>query len=201
MSLNNKIDFKVTVLGSSGVGKTSILKRYCDNTFIDGTISTMGANFFSKSILIENTEISLVIWDTAGTERFMSIAPSFFRGTNALILVCDATNMESFDEIDIFFEKFLLMTDTKPIDYLPITLLINKCDKSDIVISRENMLEWMTRNRINFGHFVSAKTGENIKEAIDELAKSILIKPNPDQYPLKFVVVSESYKNKTPCNC
>jgi len=198
---SHHLDFKVTVLGTSGVGKTSILKRYCDGTYSDDTISTMGANFFSKSLIIDETELSLSIWDTAGTERFMSIAPSFLRGSNALILVCDATKMESFDQVDSFFEQFLLQTDTKPGDYLPVSLLVNKSDMGDGVITREAISEWMTRNGVSFGHFVSAKTGEGVAAALDELARSLLIKPNADHYPLKYVVVQEKHTKISSCTC
>lgn len=86
----------------SGVGKTSLVLRYAQNSFSPGTTpSTVGASFVTKRVLDDdsNTTVRLQIWDTAGQERFRSISRLYYRGANAAVLVYDITDAASFDEM------------------------------------------------------------------------------------------------------
>ncbi|KAK5648723.1 hypothetical protein RI129_003615 [Pyrocoelia pectoralis] len=87
---------KALILGDQGVGKTSLVLRYLEHE-INGTVApTVGASFFPCSISIGDTLVKLQIWDTAGQERFKSMAPLFYRNSNAALLVFDLTRYESF---------------------------------------------------------------------------------------------------------
>ena len=68
-------ELKVVMLGESGVGKSSILRRYIDDTFIEFVESTIGAAFMNKKIIYKNKIYNLDIWDTAGQERYKSLMP------------------------------------------------------------------------------------------------------------------------------
>ena len=89
---------KITLLGNPGVGKTCIISRYVENTFVENNESTIGANFSEKTIKRGNKEVTLNIWDTAGQEKFHSLGKHFYKDSYVVILVYDITNQESLDK-------------------------------------------------------------------------------------------------------
>ncbi|KAL0949166.1 hypothetical protein HGRIS_009247 [Hohenbuehelia grisea] len=100
------IDAKVVVMGNTGVGKTSLLHRYTQNRFDPkNTTSTTGAFFVTKKVFVQGTKVRLQLWDTAGQERFRSMAPMYYRGANAALLLYDITNAETFDAVRGWLEE------------------------------------------------------------------------------------------------
>nr|XP_004924994.1 ras-related protein Rab-31 isoform X1 [Bombyx mori] len=93
------IEAKIVVLGSQGVGKTSLVVRYIGKMFSKHVSPTIGASFFTCNISVENARVKLQVWDTAGQERFRSMAPMYYRNANAALLVFDITSMQSFTAI------------------------------------------------------------------------------------------------------
>ena len=92
---------KVVLIGESGVGKTSIISRYTTNTFKSQLMSTPGANFVTKNVIVEdkNQSIKFEIWDTAGQERYRSLAKVFYKNAAVCVLVYDITRKASFEEL------------------------------------------------------------------------------------------------------
>lgn len=169
----NSVDLKIVVLGAASVGKTSVIHRYCNGVFQPDTLSTIGAGFFTHSINIGNTEVTLLLWDTAGEERFRSVAPSLLRGANGLVLVYDVTQPSSFDDLNVYLEMFL---DTVQVDMaceLPILLLGNKNDLGSQV-NQSNIDAWCSKNRIVHKYVGSAKTGDNIEDSMNNLVQCLL---------------------------
>ncbi|KLO15713.1 hypothetical protein SCHPADRAFT_962582 [Schizopora paradoxa] len=100
------IDAKVVVMGNTGVGKTSLLQRYTQNKFDPkNTTSTTGAFFVTKKIYVNGVKVRLQLWDTAGQERFRSMAPMYYRGANAALLLYDITNAATFEDIRGWLEE------------------------------------------------------------------------------------------------
>lgn len=98
----NSLEAKIVVLGSQGVGKTSLVHRYVRNAFTPpSTQSTVGASFLTKRVvdIDSSTVVRLQIWDTAGQERFRSITKLYYRGANAAVLCYDITDPQSFEEM------------------------------------------------------------------------------------------------------
>ncbi|KAH7888038.1 P-loop containing nucleoside triphosphate hydrolase protein [Phlebopus sp. FC_14] len=94
------IDAKIVVMGNTGVGKTSLLHRYTQNKFDPRNMtSTTGAFFVTKKVYVDGLKVRLQLWDTAGQERFRSMAPMYYRGANAALLLYDITNAATFDDI------------------------------------------------------------------------------------------------------
>lgn len=94
------IDAKIVVMGNTGVGKTSLLHRYTQNRFDPRNMtSTTGAFFVTKKVHVDGLKVRLQLWDTAGQERFRSMAPMYYRGANAALLLYDITNAATFDDI------------------------------------------------------------------------------------------------------
>ena len=104
-SENTSFTFKLLTIGESGVGKTSIIQRYINNTFTPGIPTTGGANFTTKTMKFEeeNQKIKFEIWDTAGQEKFRSLAKVFYKNAAVCILVYDITRKESFEELENFW--------------------------------------------------------------------------------------------------
>ncbi|KAJ7781587.1 P-loop containing nucleoside triphosphate hydrolase protein [Mycena metata] len=100
------IDSKIVIMGNSGVGKTSLLQRYTQNKFDPkNTTSTSGAFFVTKKVYVNGLKVRLQLWDTAGQERFRSMAPMYYRGANAALLLYDITNASTFDDIRGWLEE------------------------------------------------------------------------------------------------
>ena len=96
---HDEIYIKVALIGSIGVGKTSIINRFYKDEFDDKICSTLGVNYTQKKMVISKKNITINIWDTAGQERFRSMSRQFYKNSDIVIIVYDITKMNSFEEI------------------------------------------------------------------------------------------------------
>ena len=100
---------KLVLIGESGVGKTSIISRYTNNTFDPQVLTSSSAQFLTKTIeLNKDTSIKFDIWDTAGQEKFKSLAKIFYKDAKVIILVYDITNKSSFESLKNFWYKEIM---------------------------------------------------------------------------------------------
>lgn len=105
-------NYKVVMLGESGVGKTCIVNKYIKGTFTAGLNEpTIGSNYCSKvetvqpQGVVQPIKLKLQIWDTAGSEQFRSLTPIYYKGASAVCLVYDSTSRESFDNLSYWVEE------------------------------------------------------------------------------------------------
>jgi len=163
---------KVLLLGESSVGKTSIFRRYTKNEYTEEYKSTIGADFFSKDINIGNRDIIFQIWDTAGQERYKSLGQTFYRGSDACMLVFDMCSQESFAALSVWVDQFLQGVGTQIESSDLIIVVVG--NKSDDVEGRQvdkADAEAFCKSR-GFQYFeTSAKTGENVSEAFQFIAR------------------------------
>jgi hypothetical protein len=99
---------KVIILGDSGVGKTSLMNQYVQKKFSKEYKATIGADFLTKEIEVDDKTVTMQIWDTAGQERFQSLGVAFYRGADCCVLVHDVNNTKSFDALDNWRDEFLI---------------------------------------------------------------------------------------------
>ena len=166
------IDFKVKIMfiGNSSVGKTSIIKRYSKNIFSTSYISTLGIDFESKNINIDNKTINLQIWDTAGQEKYKVLSKNYYNNSNAFIIVYDITNLESFESVMNWIDQ---IKENAPENVKSI-LLGNKSDLEEKrKISEEEGKNLAKKINSNF-YETSAQNGANIEKAIDNLVKDVI---------------------------
>ena len=97
--------FKVVLIGDSGVGKTNILSRYVRDDFSIETKSTVGVEFGSKVLKVNNTSIKIQIWDTAGQERYKSITKAYYKGAKGAFVVYDITRKETFSSVEKWVDE------------------------------------------------------------------------------------------------
>jgi small GTP-binding protein len=196
----NSIDLKLVVLGSASVGKTCLINRYCNGRFPENVLSTIGAGFFTHSLELSGTEVTVMIWDTAGEERFRSVAPSLLRGANGLILVYDTQNMLTFEDLDLYMEMFLDVVNVNGMSVTPVLLLGNKIDLPNPVVSPQAVEDWKLKNRVQFSYHVSAKTGLNVECAFDELVKCLVTPENfAVDRPALQLILPRTEKAKEGC--
>lgn len=88
--------FKLVLLGESAVGKSSLVLRFVKGAFHEFQESTIGAAFLTQTVVLDDTTVKFEIWDTAGQERYHSLAPMYYRGAQAAIVVYDITNADTF---------------------------------------------------------------------------------------------------------
>ena len=131
--------FKVVLLGEAGVGKTSIISQFVDQSFQEDIQSSTGGTFSSKTFIYGNNKLlKFEIWDTAGQERYRSLTTMFYKEANAAVLVYDITRLDSFEEIKVYWSKQI--KDSAP-DNIILVLCANKSD----LIKEEKVDEEMAR--------------------------------------------------------
>jgi Ras-related protein Rab-8A len=101
--MNGRIGYylaKVIIIGDSGVGKTNLITRFCENMFKDSYVATIGVDFKIKSLIVNEKRIKMQIWDTAGQERFKNITQTYYKGSAGIILSFSITDENSFNNIE-----------------------------------------------------------------------------------------------------
>jgi small GTP-binding protein len=153
--------FKIVFVGDQAVGKTSIIKAYTHEMFIEERPPTIGSAFVDQPIDTPYGAATLQLWDTAGQERYRSLVPMYARGASIAIVVFDVTVSESFDNISDWIAQ--VRTNVTP--DCGIIVAGNKSDL-DPEVTLEAMDRWASENSIDTVS-VSAKTGANISLLFD----------------------------------
>jgi len=96
-----RVLIKVIILGDSGVGKTSLMNQYVNKRFSHQYKATIGADFLTKEVMVDDRLVTMQLWDTAGQERFQSLGVAFYRGADCCVLVYDVNNAKSFEMLEV----------------------------------------------------------------------------------------------------
>ncbi|XP_033724922.1 ras-related protein Rab-31-like [Pecten maximus] len=164
------IEAKVVVLGSQGVGKTSVVIRYVGGMFSKAVSPTIGASFFTYKMTVNNYRIKLQVWDTAGQERFRSMAPMYYRKANAAMLIYDMTSADSFYDIKDWVSELKKNVDTP----IAMCLVGNKCDLADNREVTAGDAEEYASNIGALNHETSALKNTGIDEAFLQVAQQLI---------------------------
>ena len=188
---------KIIILGSSEVGKTCILNRYFHNEFKENLLSTIGIDFQTKFFKFDDQKVKANYIDTAGQEKFRAISVNYLKGTDGVILVFDITNKETFDLLETWLKE---LKDT------------NKADVSKVLIGNKSDLSGERQVTVEDAQYLadtmkckyfeaSAKSGENIAEALDEIARVSYINYTNNELRVDSIVLNKETKEKKKKSC
>ncbi|XP_025030064.1 ras-related protein Rab-22A isoform X1 [Python bivittatus] len=169
-------ELKVCLLGDTGVGKSSIVWRFVEDSFDPNINPTIGASFMTKTVQYQNELHKFLIWDTAGQERFRALAPMYYRGSAAAIIVYDITKEETFSTLKNWVKE--LRQHGPP--NIVVAIAGNKCDLNDV----REVIEKDAKDYADSIHAIfvetSAKNAININELFIEISRRI---PSTDANP------------------
>jgi Ras-related protein Rab-6A len=169
MAVNPVAKYKIVLLGNLAVGKTSIINQFMYGTFDHMHQPTIGIDFLSQTMYLDDRTIRLQLWDTAGQERFRALIPSYIRDSSVAVIVYDVTNRQSFMDVDKWVEDVRNERGTDVI----IMVAGNKIDLADkrVVTLEEGDTKAADLNVMHIE--VSAKAGVNVKTLFRRLAQEL----------------------------
>ena len=187
---------KILTLGDASVGKTSILIRFAENEFPQTSMPTIGIEYKTKEIQLGGRAVKLQVWDTAGQERYhKTLATSFYKRANGIVLVFDLTDRITFDHVGTWVQQIKMKSDPK----VAVVLVGNKRD----LVEETEFVEARRFAELNSLPFftVSAKTGENISQVFQYLSEFIAQK-DPSIFSTRLhmtIISSEHEQAKSKC--
>ncbi|XP_052008897.1 EF-hand calcium-binding domain-containing protein 4B isoform X2 [Xyrauchen texanus] len=187
--------FKIILVGNSSVGKTSLLRRFCDDCFHPGTCATVGIDYSVKTLTVDNSQVALQMWDTAGQERYRSITKQFFRKADGVVVVYDITNEQTFTAV----RQWLASVQDGAGENIPIMLLGNK---TDLNTQREIPLgtgEKLSKDFQLIFYECSAFSSHNVMESMVHMAR--VLKEQEDREKEKTVSLFDSPTKKKKSCC
>ncbi|KAM9833088.1 ras-related protein Rab-41 isoform X2 [Syngnathus acus] len=195
--------FKLVFLGEQSVGKTSLITRFMYDSFDNTYQATIGIDFLSKTMYLEDRTVRLQLWDTAGQERFRSLIPSYIRDSTIAVVVYDITNLNSFQQTS----KWIDDVRTERGSDVIIMLVGNKTDLAD---KRQVSVEAAERKarELNVMYIeTSAKAGYNVKQLFRRVAAALpgmdstAEKSKEDMIDIKLEKQPEMTVTESSCSC
>lgn len=201
MSGNNKVfHFKLVLLGDSAVGKSCLVVRFVKNEFFEFQEPTIGAAFLTQTVSLEGEgTVKFEIWDTAGQERYRSLAPMYYRGAAAAVVVFDMTKKDSFSGAKSWVKELQRRGDSNVV----IALAGNKADmEAQRKVQTEEAAAYAAEAEILYLE-TSAKTGRNVNALFVEIARRLpkQVAAQPDEKKDAFTIVPPKRQTRAGCGC
>ncbi|ORY98124.1 ras family-domain-containing protein [Syncephalastrum racemosum] len=192
--------YKLVFLGEQSVGKTSLITRFMYDTFDNTYQATIGIDFLSKTMYLEDKTVRLQLWDTAGQERFRSLIPSYIRDSSVAVIVYDISSRESFANTNRWIEDVRAERGSEVV----IVLVGNKTDLSE---KREVTIEEGEKRAKELNVMfieTSAKAGHNVKALFKKIAQALPIPGDgvvDQKDQVQKVNLSSSENEASSCAC
>eukprot|EP00096_Caligus_rogercresseyi_P013671 TRINITY_DN629_c0_g1_i1.p1 TRINITY_DN629_c0_g1~~TRINITY_DN629_c0_g1_i1.p1 ORF type:complete len:209 (-),score=56.94 TRINITY_DN629_c0_g1_i1:260-886(-) len=205
MSSRKKVLLKVIILGDSGVGKTSLMNQYVNKKFSNQYKATIGADFLTKEVMVDDQLVTMQIWDTAGQERFQSLGVAFYRGADCCVLCYDVTDPTSFMSLESWRDEFLIQASPSDPENFPFVVLGNKVDLEDRSVSSKRAQHWChSKNEVPYFE-TSAKEAINVEQAFLTIAKNALAQETEDNFhdhfPEQIRLSNTVDEDRSSCAC
>ncbi|XP_051636703.1 EF-hand calcium-binding domain-containing protein 4B [Manacus candei] len=185
--------FKIIFVGNSSVGKTSFLRRFCEDRFFPGTAATVGVDYNVKTVTVDNTQVALQLWDTAGQERYRSITKQFFRKADGVIVMYDITAKDTFTAV----RQWLISIEEATGEDVPVLLLGNKTDNEKEREVPMGMGEHLAKDYNLIFYECSACSGYNVEKSVLHLAR--FLKEHEDKVKEKTIELQSDMNKKSCC--
>ncbi|XP_059366911.1 EF-hand calcium-binding domain-containing protein 4B [Carassius carassius] len=186
--------FKVILVGNSSVGKTALLRRFCDGQFHSATAATVGIDYSVRTLNLGDSHVALQLWDTAGQERYRSITKQFFRKADGVVVIYDITMEDSFRSVRPWLASILEAVG----DPIPVMLLGNKSDKDNEREVQTKEADMLAEETNLMFYECSAYTGANVLEAMIHLAR--VLREQEDRVWVNTIrLVDQPLKKKACC--
>jgi Ras-related protein Rab-5C len=186
---------KLVLLGDMGAGKSSLVLRFVKGQFFDYQESTIGAAFLTKTMPEEHVKFE--IWDTAGQERYHSLAPMYYRGAAAAVVVYDVTSTESFNKAKNWVKE--LQRQGNP--NMVMALSGNKADLADArQVTAEEGKAYADENGLSFWE-TSAKSNQNVAELFKDIAVRLPKAASATQQPQNNIQLSQQPERPKKAGC
>uniref|UniRef100_A0A9L0SBF9 Calcium release activated channel regulator 2A n=1 Tax=Equus caballus TaxID=9796 RepID=A0A9L0SBF9_HORSE len=185
--------FKIVFVGDSAVGKTSFLRRFCEDRFSPGTAATVGIDYRVKTVRVDDSQVALQLWDTAGQERYRCITQQFFRKADGVIVMYDLTARQSFLSV----RQWLSSVEEAVGDCIPVLLLGNKIDNEKEREVPRGLGEQLAKENNLIFYECSAYSGHNTRESLLHLAR--ILKEQEDTVREDAMQVDRPAKKKPCC--
>ncbi|KAL8785506.1 MAG: hypothetical protein Q9213_003332 [Squamulea squamosa] len=193
MASRKKVLLKVIILGDSGVGKTSLMNQYVNKKFSASYKATIGADFLTKEVMVDDRVVTMQLWDTAGQERFQSLGVAFYRGADCCVLVYDVNNSKSFDTLDSWRDEFLVQASPRDPENFPFVVLGNKIDVDDskrMVSSKRATAFCQSKGGIPYFE-TSAKEAMGVEHAFEVIAHNALAQEESEEFTVFLWTASQ----------
>ena len=166
------LSFKILLLGDSTVGKTAFILRFCEDKFVEDSLTTIGLDQKNKFVKRGDKKLELHIWDTAGQERFRSIAKNCYKGADGIILMYDISKYETFKHIKTWINNIKESID---IDKVALIVVANKCDLPDNEnnVDQESKQDFENSSKMKIIE-ASAKENVNVNESFISLIDKMI---------------------------
>ncbi|KAK1378652.1 Small GTP-binding domain containing protein [Heracleum sosnowskyi] len=161
--------FKVVLIGDSGVGKSNLLSRFTRNEFSLESKSTIGVEFATRSIHVDDKVVKAQIWDTAGQERYRAITSAYYRGAVGALLVYDVTRNVTFENVERWLKELRDHTDAN----IVIMLAGNKADLRHLRAVQTDDAKAFAQRENSFFMETSALESLNVDDAFTEVLTQI----------------------------
>ena len=173
--IKKKNFLKIVVLGDADVGKTSLLMRYTVGQTPTNSKPTIGADFKKKEVVVNNTIVTVQIWDTAGQEKYQAIGHAFYKGADCCAICFDLTRQDTFNKLESWKEGFLTHAGTASQKQFPFVVMGNKCDREEQrQVSRETAEQWCEQNGGMPYFETSAMQNKGVDDAFLTMVKKAL---------------------------
>ena len=163
LPVEDLLKLKLIVVGNQGTGKSCILNRFVNETFDENYQATIGLDFQSKNVAIHDQDVRLILYDTAGQEKFRSLIPMYIREAQIILLIYDISDKDSFDSIPKWIQEVLDIKNSEAV----FALIGNKNDlEKERKVTFEEGQKFADENKFIFQE-VSAKNGNNFEKLFE----------------------------------